>query len=79
MVLNSQGQVTIPAHLRAKFGLHTGDEVEVVEVRGSLHIVRAEGTESRGQRLVRRLRNTASARDVAGTNTDEIMALLRGE
>jgi AbrB family looped-hinge helix DNA binding protein len=79
MVLNSKGQVTIPAHLRAKYGLHAGDEVEVVEAEGVLRIVRAEGTGTRGQRLARRLRNTATSRDVAGMSTDEIMALLRGE
>jgi AbrB family looped-hinge helix DNA binding protein len=79
MVLNSKGQVTVPAHLRAKYGLHPGDEVEVVEVGGALQIVRAEAAQSRGQRLVRRLRNTASSPDVAGMSTDEIMALLRGD
>jgi AbrB family looped-hinge helix DNA binding protein len=79
MVLNSKGQVTIPAHLRVKYGLHAGDEVKVVEVGGALQIVRAEGAESRGQRMARRLRNTATGRDVAGMSTDEIMALLRGE
>jgi AbrB family looped-hinge helix DNA binding protein len=79
MVLNGKGQVTIPAHLRAKHGLHAGDEVEVVEVGDALQIVRSERTESRGQRTVRRLRNTATGRDVAGMTTDEIMALLRGE
>ena len=79
MMLNSKGQVTIPAHLRVKYGLHEGDEVQVVEVGGALQIVRAEGTESRGKRSVRRLRNTATSREVAGTSTDEIMALLRGE
>lgn len=79
MVLNSKGQVTIPAHLRAKHGLHAGDEVEVVEVGGVLQIVHVEAAESRGQRLVRRMRNTASSRDVAGMSTDDIMALLRGE
>jgi AbrB family looped-hinge helix DNA binding protein len=79
MVLNSKGQVTIPAHLRVKHGLHEGDEVQVIEVGGALQIVRAEGAESRGQRLVRRLRNTATSREVAGMSTDEIMALLRGE
>ncbi|MGD0684543.1 MAG: AbrB/MazE/SpoVT family DNA-binding domain-containing protein [Streptosporangiaceae bacterium] len=79
MVLNSKGQVTIPAQLRAKYGLHPGDDVEVVEVSGALQIVRAEGAESRGQRLVRRLRNTATGREVAGLSTDEIMALLRGD
>lgn len=79
MVLNSKGQVTIPAHLRAKHGLHAGDEIEVVEVGGALQIVRSQEAPSRGQRLVRRLRNTASSRDVAGMSTDEIMALLRDE
>jgi AbrB family looped-hinge helix DNA binding protein len=79
MVLNSKGQVTIPAHLRAKYGLHAGDEVEVVEVGGALQIVRTEGAETRGQRLVRRLRNTATGRAVASMSTDEIMALLRGD
>jgi len=79
MVLNSKGQLTIPAHLRAKYGLHPGDEVEVAEVDGTLQIVRAAGAESRGQRLVRRLCNTATGEDVAGMSTGQIMALLRGE
>lgn len=79
MVLNSKGQVTIPAHLRAKYSLHEGDEVEVVEVNGVLQIVRAEGGQTRGQRMVRRLRNTATSRDVEGMSTDDIMELLRGE
>jgi AbrB family looped-hinge helix DNA binding protein len=79
MVLNSKGQVTIPAHLRAKYGLHAGDEVEVVEAGGTLQIVRNKGAESRGQRLVRRLRSTATGRDIAGMSTDQIMALLRAE
>ncbi len=78
MVLNSKGQVTIPAHLRVKYGLHAGDEIQVVDVDGALQIVRAEGAESRGQRLVRRLRHTATSREMAGLSTDEIMALLRG-
>jgi hypothetical protein len=48
-------------------------------VGGALQIVRAEGAQSRGQRLVGRLRNSATGREVAGMSTDEIMALLRGE
>lgn len=79
MVLNSKGQVTIPAHLRHKYDLHVGDEVEVIDVNGTLQIVRAQGAETRGQRLVRRLRHSASSRDVAGLSTDQIMALLRGD
>jgi len=79
VVLNSKGQLTIPAHLRAKYGLHPGDEVDVVEVDGALQIVRPERTHTRGQRLVRRLRDTATGRDVAGMSTDQIMELLRGD
>lgn len=79
MVLNSKGQVTIPAHLRDKHGLHAGDEVEIVEIGGVLQIVRTEGAPSRGQRLVRRLRNTATGQEVEGMSTDQIMTLLRGE
>lgn len=78
-MLNSKGQVTIPAHLRHKYSLRVGDEVEVIDFNGTLQIVRAEGAETRGQRLARRLRNTASSRDVAGLSTDQIMALLRGD
>ncbi|MEU7630783.1 AbrB/MazE/SpoVT family DNA-binding domain-containing protein [Nocardia sp. NPDC049220] len=79
MLLNSKGQVTIPAHLRAKHNLHEGDEVEIIEVGGALRIVRADGAPTRGQRLVRRLRGTADGKDIEGMSTDEIMNLLRGE
>ncbi len=79
MVLNSKGQVTIPAHLRLKYHLNPGDEVDVVEVGDSLQIVLVAGAHTRGQRSVRRLRNSATAAEVAGLSTDQIMALLRGE
>jgi AbrB family looped-hinge helix DNA binding protein len=79
VVLNSKGQVTIPAQFRAKYDPHAGDEIEVVDVNGTLRVVCAGGLAAKGQRLVRRLRNTASSRDVAGLSTDQIMALLRGE
>ena len=79
MVLNSKEQVTIPAHLRAKYDLQVGAEIEVVEVGTALHIVRVNKAESRGQRLVRRLRNSATNPDVADMNTDTIVSLLRGE
>jgi AbrB family looped-hinge helix DNA binding protein len=77
--LNSKGQVTIPAPLREKYGLHEGDEVDVIEDAGLLRIVRVDGAETRGRRLVRRLRGTANAKGVEGMTTDELMELLRGE
>jgi AbrB family looped-hinge helix DNA binding protein len=77
--LNSKGQVTIPAELRAKHGLHEGDEVNVVEEGGALRIIRVRGSETRGQRLVRHMRGRGSAAETAGMSTDELMELLRGE
>lgn len=79
MRLNSKGQVTIPAVLRAKHGLHEGDEVDVVEEGGALRIVRVRDSETRGQRLVRHMRGRGSAAETASMSTDELMDLLRGE
>ena len=79
MVLNGEGQVTLPARLRARYGLDCGDEIEAVEADTVLQIVWVKEAQTRGQRLVRRLRNTVTSRDVADMSTDEIMALLRGE
>ena len=79
MRLNSKGQITIPAPLRAKHGLHDGDEVDVIEEDGVLRIVRVEGTLSRGQRLVRHPRGQGTARETQDMTTDQLMELLRGE
>ncbi|MBF6099609.1 AbrB/MazE/SpoVT family DNA-binding domain-containing protein [Nocardia cyriacigeorgica] len=79
MLLNSKGQVTIPAHLRAKHNLHEGDAIEIVEVGGALQIVRADDAPTRGQRIARRLRGTTSNKDIESLSTDQIMDLLRGE
>lgn len=75
MRLNTKGQVTIPAELRARHGLHPGDEVEVVEVGDDLQIRRHVSSLSRGQRMTRRLRGTATT----ALPTDELLALLRDE
>lgn len=75
MRLTSKGQLTIPAEIRDRHGLHEGDEVEVVEVGGTLQIRRRKGSTTRGQRATRRLRGTATTT----LSTDEIMRLLRDE
>jgi AbrB family looped-hinge helix DNA binding protein len=77
--LNSKGQVTIPAPLRAKLGFHEGDEIDVIEEDGALRIVRIEGALSRGQRLVGHLRGQGTARESQDMTTDQLMDLLRGE
>ncbi|MET8799119.1 AbrB/MazE/SpoVT family DNA-binding domain-containing protein [Nocardia sp. NPDC004568] len=78
MIIDSKGQITIPSALRAKFDLHEGDDVEVIEVDGTLRIVRSGDNPTRGEQLVDRLRGTADSRGIEGMSTDEIMDLLRG-
>ncbi|MHB1537994.1 MAG: AbrB/MazE/SpoVT family DNA-binding domain-containing protein [Solirubrobacteraceae bacterium] len=73
MRLNSKGQVTIPAPLRERHGLYEGDELDVVEDAGALRIVRIQGSQSRGQRLVHRMRGRATTT----MSTDELLRLLR--
>lgn len=75
MRLNSKGQVTIPAQLRERYGLHEGDEVDVIEDGNTLRIVRIEESRTRGQRLVDRMRGKATT----ALSTDELLGLLRGE
>jgi AbrB family looped-hinge helix DNA binding protein len=75
MKLNSKGQVTIPAALRERHGLHEGDEVDVIEDGNTLRIIRTEASHSRGERLVHRMRGRASTT----MSTDQLMELLRGE
>jgi AbrB family looped-hinge helix DNA binding protein len=75
MRINSKGQVTIPAELRKRHGIHEGDEVEVIEDGDTLRVVRAEQGGTRGQRLAARMRGRASTT----MSTDELLALLRGD
>jgi AbrB family looped-hinge helix DNA binding protein len=75
MRLNSKGQVTIPAALRERYGLHEGDEVDVIEDGNTLRIIQVKPGPTRGQRLVGQMRGRASA----AISTDELMELLRGE
>ena len=75
MRLNSKGQVTIPAALRERHGLHEGDEVDVIEDGDTLRIIQVKESPTRGQRVVHRMRGRAST----SLSTDQIMELLRGE
>lgn len=75
MRVNSKGQVTIPAPLRTRHGIHEGDEVDVVEDGETLRIVRVEASPTRGQRLVRRMRGRATT----AMSTDQLLGLVRGD
>lgn len=77
MRITAKGQVTIPAHIRAKAGFLPNTEVEFIHDRTGVRIVKVKRGRkpSRGQELVRRLRGAAKIT----MTTDEIMALTRGE
>jgi antitoxin PrlF len=74
MRVTSKGQVTIPAPIRERFGFLPDTEVEFIIEGNTVRIVRAERSqETRGDRVVRRLRGRAVSR----LTTDEILALTR--
>jgi AbrB family looped-hinge helix DNA binding protein len=75
--ITSKGQITIPQQVRRRLGLEPGDEVDVLVDGESARIVRVEGAPTRGQRLVARIRGTATAH--LDMSTDELMALLRDD
>jgi AbrB family looped-hinge helix DNA binding protein len=74
MRITSKGQVTIPQAIRERFGLLPDTEVEFVVKGDKVQIVKASARrETRGAKIVRRLRRTGTV----GLTTDEIMALTR--
>lgn len=77
MRITSKGQVTIPVEIRERAGLLPGAEVDFEFDDEGVRIVRAKAPrgETRGQRIVRRLRGSGTVR----MTTDEIMALMRGD
>ena len=73
MRVTTKGQVTIPQRVREKLGIVPSSEVEFVEERNRVFIVRKKGT-GPDRRSFRKVRGIASVR----MTTDEIMRLTRG-
>ena len=80
MRITSKGQVTIPVELREKQGLLPDVEVECEEREDGVLFRRAkvDAGETRGQRILRRLREVGS-RQKSALTTDEIMRMTRGD
>lgn len=74
MKITTKGQVTIPRAIREKHGLWPDTEIDFVERGGRVFIQKRNGTGSRGQKLVAKLRGRAEIK----MSTDEIMGLTRG-
>jgi len=72
MRVTTKGQVTIPQHIREKLGILPATEIEFVEDKDRVYIVKKKDPENRNNKF-RRLRGVATVR----MTTDEIMALTR--
>ena len=72
MRVTTKGQVTIPQHIREKLGIVPATDIEFVEEKDRVYIVKKEGPGKRNNKF-RKLRGVATVR----MTTDEIMALTR--
>ena len=73
MRVTTKGQVTIPQPIREKLGIVASSEVDFVEEKGKVYIVKKNGSVPRGN-VFRKLRGIASVK----MSTEEIMSLTRG-
>jgi AbrB family looped-hinge helix DNA binding protein len=74
MKVTIKGQVTIPKDIREKLDIQPLSEVEFVEEKGRIFLVKKEPV-NRNKKRFTRLRGSASVR----MSTEEIMRLTRGE
>ena len=74
MRVTTKGQVTIPQHIREKLGILPATEIEFVEEKDRVYIVKKERPGNRNNKF-RKLRGVATVR----MTTDEIMALTRND
>ena len=72
MRVTIKGQVTIPQHIRQKLGIVPATDIECVEEKDRVYIVKNERLGNRNNKF-RKLRGAATVR----MTTDEIMALTR--
>jgi AbrB family looped-hinge helix DNA binding protein len=75
MRLTGKGQVTIPVRVRKRLGSRPGDDMVITVEGDSARITLSPRSARTGRRIVDGLRNRG---DVA-LNTDQIVALTRGE
>ncbi len=73
MKVTRKGQVTIPAAVREKHGLHPHTEVEFRSEGDRVYLVRVERSDPPGRWIVDRMRGTLRA----SLSTDDVMKLTR--
>jgi AbrB family looped-hinge helix DNA binding protein len=70
--VTTKGQVTIPQHSREKLGIVPATDIEFVEEKDRVYILKKKGTGNRNNKF-RKLRGISTIR----MTTDEILALTR--
>lgn len=73
MRVTTKGQVTIPQHIREKLGITPAAEIDFIEEKGRVYLVKRKGGNIT-TRTFRKLRGIATVK----MTTDEIMGLTRG-
>ncbi|OIN95971.1 MAG: AbrB family transcriptional regulator [Deltaproteobacteria bacterium CG1_02_45_11] len=74
MRVTTKGQVTIPQEIREKLGITPAVEIDFVEEKGRIYLVKKTGEPKKTHKF-RNLRGIATIK----MTTDEIMALTRGD
>jgi len=74
MRVTTKGQVTIPQHIREKLGIVPTTDIDFVEEKDRVYIVKKMGPQNRSKKF-KKLRGIATVR----MTTDEIMALTRND
>ena len=74
MRITSKGQITIPAHIRERYGMLPNTEVEIEDDGKDVRIVKRKSAKgSRGAKIVEHMRGRATLK----MTTDQILALTR--
>ncbi|GAB4164586.1 MAG: AbrB/MazE/SpoVT family DNA-binding domain-containing protein [Geothermobacteraceae bacterium] len=74
MKVTIKGQVTIPKKIRDKLGIQPLEEVDFIEERGRIFLVKKEpGSDQKGR--FAKMRGTATTK----MRTEEILGLTRGD
>ena len=74
MRVTTKGQVTIPQHIRDKLGINPAVDIDFIEEKDRVYLVKKEAGEMKTRKF-RNLRGIATVR----MTTNEIMALTRGD
>ncbi|MBN1906141.1 MAG: AbrB/MazE/SpoVT family DNA-binding domain-containing protein [Deltaproteobacteria bacterium] len=74
MRVTTKGQVTIPQEIREKLGITPSVEIDFIEEKNRIYLVKREGQIKKSFKFSK-LRGVANVK----MTTDEIMALTRGD